>query len=84
MRLIDADKLKAHYAWWNDESKEVFDQIIDAQPIIAELDFCKTCAYYSENGVDWEQRPACWAWFAYGVDKTKDFCTRYVKAEDEQ
>ena len=24
MRLIDADKLKQHYAWWNDESKELF------------------------------------------------------------
>ena len=27
MRLIDADKLKQHYAWWNDERKELFDAI---------------------------------------------------------
>ena len=31
-RFIDADKLKNHYAWWNDENKEIFDSIIDAQP----------------------------------------------------
>ena len=34
MRLIDADKLKAHYAWWNDEQKEIFDSIIDQQPTV--------------------------------------------------
>lgn len=34
MRLIDADKLKQHYAWWNDESKELFDTIVDAQPTV--------------------------------------------------
>lgn len=36
-RYIDADKLKAHYAWWgnNDTSatmKEVFDSIVGRQP----------------------------------------------------
>jgi len=31
-KLIDADRLKAHYCWWQDENKEVFDQIIDLQP----------------------------------------------------
>ena len=39
-RLIDADKLKAHYAWWGDgngtelskANKEVFDTIVDLQP----------------------------------------------------
>lgn len=34
MRLIDADKLKSHYAWWNDEKKEIFDQIVDLQPTV--------------------------------------------------
>ena len=34
MRLIDADKLKHHYAWWNDEYKELFDTIVDAQPTV--------------------------------------------------
>lgn len=34
MRLIDADKLKQHYAWWNDENKKLFDIIVDAQPTV--------------------------------------------------
>ncbi len=42
MRLIDADKLKAHYAWWEggtremtmDEAKSDFDTIIDLQPTV--------------------------------------------------
>lgn len=31
-KYIDADKLKRHYAWWDDESKKIFDEIIDLQP----------------------------------------------------
>lgn len=39
-RLIDADKLKAHYSWWKDgtremtmgEAKDIFDDIVDLQP----------------------------------------------------
>ena len=31
-RYIDAEKLKKHYAWWDDENKETFDAIIDQQP----------------------------------------------------
>ena len=39
MRLIDADALKLHYAWWGDtesgrERKELFDEIVDQQPTI--------------------------------------------------
>lgn len=42
MKLIDADKLKAHYAWWKggtremtmDEAKNDFDTIIDLQPTV--------------------------------------------------
>ena len=41
-RLIDADKLKQHYAWWKigdgeityAEAKERFDTIIDVQPTV--------------------------------------------------
>ena len=41
-RIIDADKLKAHYAWWKggsremtmDEAKSDFDTIIDLQPTV--------------------------------------------------
>lgn len=31
-KYIDADKLKRHYAWWDDEEKKIFDEIIDLQP----------------------------------------------------
>lgn len=42
MRLIDADKLKAHYSWWKgggremtmDEAKRDFDTIVDLQPTV--------------------------------------------------
>lgn len=40
MRLIDADKLKAHYAWWGNDGAEYrerkadFDTIIDLQPTV--------------------------------------------------
>lgn len=42
MRLIDADKLKAHYAWWNNEEKELFDQIVDAQPTVSKTETVET------------------------------------------
>jgi len=43
LRLIDADKLKEHYAWWGDEDstddsikqKELFDVIVDLQPTLS-------------------------------------------------
>ena len=38
MRLIDADKLKAHYAWLNNEEKELFDQIVDVQPTVSQTE----------------------------------------------
>ena len=34
MRLIDADKLKAHYAWLNNEEQKLFDEIVNQQPSI--------------------------------------------------
>lgn len=37
-RLIDADKLKNHYAWWSNEEKELFDSIVDSQPTAYNID----------------------------------------------
>lgn len=33
-KLIDADKLKEHYAWWDNDDKKIFDTIIDLQPTV--------------------------------------------------
>ena len=53
MRLIDADRLKAHYCWWSggtkemtiDEAKKTFDTIVDVQPTVdaVEVVRCKDC-----------------------------------------
>lgn len=34
MRIIDADLLKKHYAWWEDDRQKLFDSIIDQQPTV--------------------------------------------------
>ena len=34
LKLIDADKLKKHYAWWDNEDKKIFDTIVDLQPTV--------------------------------------------------
>ena len=54
-RLIDADRLKAHYCWWAggskemsiDEAKKTFDTIIDVQPTVdaVEVVRCKDCKW---------------------------------------
>ena len=54
-RLIDADKLKNHYAWWENgtaemtlaEAKKNFDVIIDVQPTVdaVEVVRCKDCKH---------------------------------------
>ena len=46
-KYIDADKLKRHYAWWDDETKIIFDEIIDLQPAadVEEVVRCKECKH---------------------------------------
>lgn len=51
-RLIDAEKLKKHYAWWDDdERRTLFDQIVDAQPTVGAVPVirCKDCIHFSET-----------------------------------
>lgn len=76
-KLIDADKLKEHYAWWDNEDKKIFDTIIDLQPIVdAEPvrhgrwilqtnghGMCSTCGTFVDllNGMTWEYCPQCGA-----------------------
>lgn len=56
MRLIDADKLKAHYAWWGNDGAEYrerkadFDVIVDLQPTVDAKPIvrCKDCKHGTE------------------------------------
>lgn len=58
-RLIDADRLKAHYCWWAggskemsiDEAKKTFDTIIDVQPTVDVVPVvrCKDCVHRQAN-----------------------------------
>lgn len=60
-RLIDAERLKAHYCWWAgggremsiDEAKKTFDTIIDVQPTVdaVEVVRCKDCRHFHYNKV---------------------------------
>ena len=52
-RYIDAEKLKKHYAWWGDETKETFDAIIDQQPTadVVEVVQCKDCKHLNHMGI---------------------------------
>ena len=50
MRLIDADKLKAHFAWWNDENKDIFNSIIDQQPTVKTANRVRTI-FDHKNGI---------------------------------
>lgn len=54
-RLIDADKLKAHYAWWAEagdpDMKDAFDTIIDLQPTVEPTKHGRWEVGYSEYGV---------------------------------
>lgn len=53
MRPIDADKLKAHYAWWPENERTVMDQIVDAQPTVDAVPVvrCGECKYYFGGGL---------------------------------
>ena len=54
-RYIDADRLKKHFEWWEGEAKakefkEIFDEIIDAQPTAAVVEVvrCKECLLHGK------------------------------------
>lgn len=88
MRLIDADALKAHYAWWGDfpedgpnrsEEKKIFDTIVDLQPTVdaCAVIRCKNCKWYGE--------PGCAIRIVDDTDKPSDmdFCSFAERKEGE-
>lgn len=79
-RLIDADRLKAHYCWWEggtytmtlDKAKKDFNDIVDVQP--EAIVRCKNCKYYIIGGYcDIVNE-------RYNED---EFCSRGEEKEDE-
>lgn len=52
MRLIGADKLKQHYAWWPENERTVLDQIVDAQPTVDAVPVvrCRECEGWVATG----------------------------------
>ena len=59
-RLIDAEKLKKHYAWWEDDKQKLFDSIVDSQPTVDAVPVvrCKDCKYSHKCGGDMLMRSA--------------------------
>lgn len=76
-RLIDADKLKQHYAWWENgtaemtlaEAKKNFDVIIDLQPT---CDPYKHGHWAKDMGGYWCS--VCNKYFEYGDSKYCPHC----------
>ena len=78
-KYIDADKLKRHYAWWDDEAKKIFDEIIDLQPAadVQEVVRCKDCKHYqfADNRAFGMPVKMC-EWFGFEDVDDDDFCSR--------
>jgi len=77
-RLIDADRLKAHYSWWPENERTVLDQIVDAQPTADAVPvvLCNQCKHY--DGVHNVQGCApclfwnamvLWNWFCFNGER---------------
>ena len=75
MRLIDADKLKQHYAWWNNEEQRTFDQIVDAQPTVEAVVHGEWIRHVLKNAnVPWgHDCSACGEWFVISEDTAERY-----------
>lgn len=86
-RLIDADRLKAHYCWWAggskemsiDEAKKTFDTIIDIQPTVdAEpVVRCDDCIY-RDGKTPGQPNILCWQMHA------DDFCSYGTRVDESK
>lgn len=79
MRLIDADALKSHYAWWGDtEERRTFDAIVDAQPA-ADVAPVRRGTWVHDgldnpHGVDWMHCSMCGSREPYVPAAMTKFC----------
>ena len=75
-KLISAEALKAHFAWWrDDEYKRIFTDIIDAQKEAVVR--CKDCKWWHTTELD-----KCVAYNAFWVTDPNDFCVWGERRED--
>lgn len=92
-RLIDAERLKAHYCWWAggskemsiDEAKKTFDTIIDIQPTVdaVEVVRCKDCKWWKTN-YRWNgsERKVCVIEAYEPVRNEDEYCSWAERRED--
>ena len=88
MRIIDADALKKHYAWWEDERQKLFDSIVDQQPTVDAVPVirCKDCKYAMKQYItnlpwltQWEY--SCRYYNTHSV-MGDDWCSRAEREEE--
>ena len=85
-KYIDADKLKRHYAWWDDETKKIFDEIIDLQPAadVAEVRHGRWKDYSDDGYYECSVCGEAWT-FIDGTpkDNNANYCPRCGAKMDE-
>lgn len=79
MRLIDADALKKHYAWWEDDKQKLFDSIVDQQPTVDAVPVirCKDCKW--NTAVEWVHCAMVGGMFGRTTD---NYCSRAERKEE--
>lgn len=79
MRIIDADLLKKHYAWWEDDRQKLFDSIVDSQPTVDAVPVirCKDCRFRNQFGF-------CHRWLWVSAPKMEDdeYCSGAERKEE--
>ena len=93
-RLIDADRLKRHYAWWGEkasaeifkEFKHTFDIIVDLQPTVEVHDIvrCEECVHYWKNFKDGEPDYGDEVAMCLCSPKDDAFCSEGERREDAE
>lgn len=92
-RLIDAERLKAHYCWWAggskemsiDEAKKTFDTIIDIQPTVDAVPVvrCKDCKWWKTKHMRNGKRKVCVIEAYEPVRNEDEYCSWAERREDE-
>ena len=81
MRLVDADALKKHYAWWEDDKQKLFDSIVDSQPTVDAVPVirCYECKHFKTDLSDPDESPWCYDGI---IDPSfHEYCSRAERKE---